>query len=217
MAQIPVTSGTEFAVKWALLFAALIVIVYISRAIDPTVQYVLSGTALESDMASFIVAFALVCCAIAMLPSDTNHVAAVSTFFYVLEVHRIALRWKDCIAVSNLFAAGTGFETWYPATEIARLPRNERRDAIVDLAKRTNRLIPPPSQDDREQQRRRRHLIMLASCIAWVMFVAIGSTRQGPAFDTNGFVRMGVLPALVPWVVLLAIRASTGGRDPHAG
>lgn len=94
MGQFRVTSGTDLAVKFLLMFAAIGIISAIAAAIDPVVKYVLSDIGKDIDAVTFCVATALFFIFLAMIPGDADvHMGTISTFVYVLEVHKIFLTW----------------------------------------------------------------------------------------------------------------------------
>lgn len=207
MGQIRVTSGTDLAVRFILMFLALLVIGLLVAVVAPAVQYVFSNSGVKTSTASFIVAIALFCCCIALIPGDADeNMAALSTLVYVLEVHKIVLNWGDAVAVANLFS-NNAYSTWYPLKDIAKLPRAERRDAIVHVAKTVGRFIEPPSQADKERDFTKRKTILIATCVAWIAFLGVGAAQQGGSFDLGGFVGMGVVPAIIPLAALFVLRA----------
>jgi hypothetical protein len=185
----------------------------ISAVIEPVVQYVLSGILKSIDIATFFIGFILFFVILEMIPGDTDkHMAALSTFLYVLEVQKIFLTWKEAIACSNLFA-NNGYETWYPLTEIATLPRAERKAAIFYVARKTGRIIEPLNAKERNKEIAKKFVILSVACLVWMIFVGFGAARHGYSFDISGFLEMGVIPALAAliafWIIKLAYGKSS--------
>lgn len=203
MPQVKVTSKTDFVVRIVMFFVAATAAAMLSIVVDPVVQYVFLGTKFAVYGTSFIVSIMLILCGLNLLPGGPDeNMAALSTFAYVLRTHKIILSWKDAIAVSNLFS-NNAYDTWYPLTEFVKLPRSERRDAIVGMAKKTGRFIDVQSPAARARDFRRQGEVVVCSCIAWVAFVGIGAARRGSPFDIAGFGQLGIVPAVAAACVFL--------------
>lgn len=215
MGQIKFTSGTDLAIRLVLVFVALNMIAAIAAVVDLPVRYVLSSVLADTEIAAFVVALVILIVCVAVMPGDAdNHMAALSTFVYVLRVHKIALSWKDSIAVSNLFA-NNAYSTWYPLTDVAKLPRNQRRDAIIFIARKTGRFIDPPSSADIDRQWRKKRFILILTSLAWLVFIGYGAIRQSVFFDILGFLSMGGFPVLFFWVGLAMYRQSKARKQSH--
>ncbi len=111
------------------------------------------------------------------------------------------ISWTDAKAISGLFS--TSHETWYPLTEIAKSPRDRRRDLLLAAAERAGRLRALPKVDETLRHRRKSTLVFAVAASAWLLFVFAGAAQRPNAFDIVGFCQMGLAPTLAAWVFFL--------------
>lgn len=207
MGWIRVTSGTDLAVRFVLLFLGVMAICAIAVVIEPAVKYVLEGTDFNSQNTAIIIAVSILVLWLISLPDDGDtYLDSISCFVYVLEVHKIVLSWADAKAFAGLFS--TAYGTWYPLTEIAKLPRNHRRDALLAVAIRTGRLNSVPSYEQTMHGRRKTLLVVTGGTLAWLLFVLVGATRGGAGLDVSGFIQMGLVPVGTVWLTYLVLRVT---------
>ena len=198
MPMVRVTSRIDLLVRLVLVVGVLCLGATLIDAYQPIIVRDSSLGVKDAELVAFAIVFVGCLMVLVVIPGDADeHMAALSSFFYVLFTHHVFLTWAEARSVSNLFA-NNAYDTWYPLSEVKALPRPERKAAIVAVAQRTDRYLPPEGAHVLLGTAFRKGLLLALFSVVWLLVVAYVFVVRTSALAA--MLSIGVVPLLVLWV-----------------